>query len=492
MNDSPTKSAQGTLSAYGITQTLLSLLFLTLSLLRPSEPGRALFLGLSWQRLAVSLVLLLATLGAFAMLILVLRRHDSVSALAERLQGNLHLPALGLALLLMLSGAALLIPDALGAADAMADYLDRLQPLAGWLFLSGCALAVAIQALTQTGRTMEALAFFLVVSICLLGMLAHVRLWPKSEDRNDDIYFTFLEGDRLLRGENPYARVLEGDMRENEKYATYLPLFYYLSAGTQLLGFSQYSQWLGLWRILFLLAGSWIAVCLFHRSWASRLRLFAVAAALFWLFNRWTLHVSISADLDFLPLALLLTAWAMLGKRPRAALIVFGTSIAIKHYSAFLAPIFLMHIWRNSREPKTRIWKDLLVLGSVPLIASLPFLLLDAEAFVKSILFSVSRNPMATGDIYSVDALLGWSGWAARLPMLGLLGLIYVAVWRGRLGAYASSLLVMATVTYFNSVFFTSYMVWVMPFVPLACLEALPRAHEAPDDPGQPPHRDRA
>jgi len=386
----------------------------------------------------------------------------------------------------------LLIPDALGAADAMADYLDRLQPLAGWLFLSGCALAVTIQALTQTGRTLEALAFFLVVSICLLGMLAHVRLWPKSEDRNDDIYFTFLEGDRLLRGENPYARVLEGDMRENEKYATYLPLFYYLSAGTQLLGFSQYSQWLGLWRILFLLAGSWIAVCLFHRSWASRLRLFAVAAALFWLFNRWTLHVSISADLDFLPLALLLTAWALLGKRPRAALVVLGASIAIKHYSAFLAPLFLMHLWRNPAESKTRIWKDLLLLGSVPLIASLPFLCLDAEAFVKSILFSLSRNPMATGDVHSLDALLGWSGWAARLPMIGLLLLIYVAVWRGRLGAYASSLLVMATVTFFNSVFFTSYMVWVMPFVPLACLEAFPRANATPDSVGKPTHADGA
>jgi uncharacterized membrane protein len=492
MNDSPTKSAQGTLSAYGITQTLLNLLFLTLSLLRPSEPGRALFLGLSWQRLAVSLVLLLATLGAFAMLILVLRRHDSVSALAERLQGNLHLPALGLALLLMLSGAALLIPDALGAADAMADYLDRLQPLAGWLFLSGCALAVTIQALTQTVRTLEALAFFLVVSICLLGMLAHVRLWPKSEDRNDDIYFTFLEGDRLLSGVNPYARVLEGDMQENEKYATYLPLFYYLSAGVQRLGLVEYPQWLAFWRLVFLLACSWIAICIFLRAWATRLKVFAVAASLFWLFNRWTLHVSISADLDFLPLALLLTSWALIGKRPRAALVVFGTSIAIKHYSVFLAPLILMSIWRTSPDPKARIWKDLLLLGSVPLIASLPFLFLDAEAFVKSILFSVSRNPMATGDIYSLDALLGWSGWAARIPMIGLLGLIYVAVWRGRLGAYASSLLVLATVTFFNSVFFTSYMVWVVPFVPLACLEAFPRAHETHEAPGKIPHGDRA
>jgi hypothetical protein len=439
----------------------------------------------------VSLVLLLATLGALAMLVLILRRRSTVSALADRLQGKLHLPALGLSLLLMLSGAAVLIPDALGAAAAMAESLDRLLPLAGWLFLSGGALAVMILALARTGRPMEALAFSLVVSICLLGMLIHVRLWPTSEDRNDDIYFTYVEGDRLLNGENPYARVLEGDMRENEKYATYLPLFYYLSAGVQLLGMAQYPQWVAFWRLVFLLACSWIAICIFLRAWATRLKVLAVAASLFWLFNRWTLHVSNSADLDFLPLALLLIAWSLLGKRPRAALVVFGASIAIKHYGVFLTPLFLMHVWRTSPDSKDRIWKDLLLLGAVPLMVSLPFLFLDAEAFAKSILFSVTRNPMATGDIHSLDALLGWSGWAARIPMIGLLVLIYVAVWRGRLGAYASSLLVMATVTFFNSVFFTSYMVWVMPFVPLACLEAFPRDSEALDAPGKPPRADR-
>ena len=476
MNDSPTRSVQVTLSACGIGQTLLSLVFLTLSLLQPSEADRALFLGLSWQRLAVSLLLLLAGLGASAILILALRRHASVSALAQRLQGNLHLPALGLALLLILSGAAVLISDALGAAAAIADYLHGLLPLAGWLFLSGCALAVTILALTQTARSREVIAFSLVASICLLGMLIQVRLWPKGEDLNDDIYFTFLEGDRLLSGVNPYARVLEGDMRENEKYATYLPLFYYLSAGIQRLGLVEYAQWVAFWRLVFLIASSWIATTVFLEAWSTRLKAFAVAASLFWLFNRWTLHVSISADLDFLPLALLLTAWALLEKRPRAALVVLGTSIAIKHYGVFLVPLFLMSIWRTSTDPKARIWKDLLLLGSVPLIASLPFLVLDAEALVKSILFSLNRNPMATGDLYSVDALLGWSGWAARIPMFGLIVLIYVAVWRGRLGAYASSLLVLATVTFFNSVFFTSYMVWIMPFVPLACLEAFPHA----------------
>ena len=484
MDDSPIKPRQGALVTYGIAQSLLSLLFLVLSLLQPSETGRAVFLGQSWQRLTVSSFLLVAWIASAGLVILLLRRSGFEASLARRFQAGLHLPALGSALLVILCGAALLIPNALNGVTAIDGYLEGLQALAGWLLLSGCALAATALVVGETGRDGEALGFVLIVSICVLGMLGHVRLWPKGEDRNDDIYFTFLEGDRLLRGENPYSRVLEGDMRENEKYATYLPLFYYLSAGVQRLGLVEYPQWVAFWRLVFLAASSWIAACIFLRAWATRLKLFAVAASLFWLFNRWTLHVSISADLDFLPLALLLTAWAMLGKRPRAALVVLGASIAIKHYGVFLAPLFLMHLWRNSTEPKARIWMDLLLLGAVPLMVSLPFLFLDAEAFAKSILFSVSRNPMATGDVFSLDARLGWSGWAARIPMLGLLVLIYVAVWRGRLGAYASSLLVMATVTFFNSVFFTSYMVWVMPFLPLACLEAFPRAFAVGDSPG--------
>jgi hypothetical protein len=484
MSDSLIKHRRRALAAYGVAQTLLSVLFLALSLVRPSESGGAVFLGQSWPRLAVSALLLAASIAS-AGLILSLRRPGSEAALIHRLQRELRLPMLGGALVLILGGAALLIPRALNAADAIAGYLDGLQPLAGWLFLSGCALGVATLALAEGGRAGEAVGFALLASVCVLGMLGHVRLWPRSEDRNDDIYFTYLEGDRLLDGENPYARVLLGDMRENEKYATYLPLFYYLSAGTQLLGFSQYSQWLDLWRILFLLAGSWVAVCIFYHSWASRLRLFAVAAALFWLFNRWTLHVAISADIDFLPLALLVTAWALLPGRPRAALVVFGTSLALKHYAVFLAPLMFMRLWRTNGSRRSRWWKDLLLLGSVPLIASLPFLLLNAEAFVKSILFSLSRNPTATGNVDSLDALLGWSGWAARLPMLGLVLLIYAAVWRGRFGPYTSSLLVMATVTFFNSVFFTSYMVWVMPFVPLAAVEAFPRLAAARAGPGE-------
>lgn len=37
-----------------------------------------------------------------------------------------------------------------------------------------------------------------------------------------DVYFIYLEGQRLTDGENPYARMLASDMLHNDKYASSL------------------------------------------------------------------------------------------------------------------------------------------------------------------------------------------------------------------------------------------------------------------------------
>jgi hypothetical protein len=90
------------------------------------------------------------------------------------------------------------------------------------------------------------LLFFLI----FLGLLIHIQFWQTTADslKEEDIYFTWLEGKRILDGENPYARVLTGDMRINNKYATYFPLAYLVSAFFQKLGFSTFHDWLYLWR----------------------------------------------------------------------------------------------------------------------------------------------------------------------------------------------------------------------------------------------------
>ncbi|MDF5733310.1 MAG: hypothetical protein PUP92_36330, partial [Rhizonema sp. PD38] len=87
----------------------------------------------------------------------------------------------------------------------------------------------------------QAVAPICLFVIILLGVLVHVlpTFWNYKTDqlgKEEDIYYLWIEGKRILSGENPYARILLSNMRDNQKYATYFPLFYIMSYLTQLLG----------------------------------------------------------------------------------------------------------------------------------------------------------------------------------------------------------------------------------------------------------------
>ena len=81
------------------------------------------------------------------------------------------------------------------------------------------------------------LPLLLFLLLALLGAFVNIRLWGTNpSDNRPDIFYSYVEGRRLVEGENPYARILLGDMRTNDKYATYFPLFYLFSGGAQLAG----------------------------------------------------------------------------------------------------------------------------------------------------------------------------------------------------------------------------------------------------------------
>lgn len=136
--------------------------------------------------------------------------------------------------------------------------------------------------------------------ILLLGVRIHTQAW-NNDLEDEDIYYIWLEGKRLLSGENPYARVLLGDMRENHKYATYFPLFYYLSSFIQWLGFHDFSDWLEVWQPIFLLFNLGITALLFLYFYNRNLTLLGIFSSLFWLMNRWTIHITEIAHIEFIP-----------------------------------------------------------------------------------------------------------------------------------------------------------------------------------------------
>ncbi len=297
---------------------------------------------------------------------------------------------------------------------------------------------------------------------------------PDVERGRHDIYFVWRDGSRLAVGENPYESILAGNMQENRKYPTYLPLFYVLAAGAYRLGVTDYGDWMRLWRPLVLASHVGIAVLLFVACWRAGHPVLGMFAALFWGLNRWTLYVVRVAHVDFPPLLCLLGSLLLFETRRRTSLLLFGLSLALKQIAVFVTPLYLVWVWRETRAAEARRPRTARAAGwiaLVPGLASLPFLMWNAEAFVRSILFSATRNPDSHVSAASFDAKVGLVGLLGRLPMLALMGLVLVAAARGEIGRYLAVLLLLAVFVDFNSVFYLQYMVWLTPFLVLAALD---------------------
>lgn len=112
---------------------------------------------------------------------------------------------------------------------------------------------------------------------------------------------------------------------------------------------------------------------------------------------------------------------------------------------------------------------------------SLPFLIWNAEGFVKSILFSATRQ----GSLHveaapSVDLLysqqFGWIvGLKAKLLVLFLMGLIYLSSLKEKIGMFVASAMVMMVFLYFNSVLFLQYFLWPLCLTLFALVEGMPK-----------------
>ncbi len=310
-------------------------------------------------------------------------------------------------------------------------------------------------------------SFSIVVLLIFLAREVNQAI-PEPALENQDIYFSFVEGKRLREGKNPYARILEGNMRENQKYATYFPVFYELSYISQNLGFHPYLKWIAFWKTVFILFEFGIALLLYAVLARRNLEWIGVFAAAFWLFNRWTLKVVEMSNLDFIPIFLLLLSLELFPSKKWTSLFLFGLSLGFKQIAIFLVPLYLIWVFRQAESDRLKqTLKAALVIASVPLVSALPFLLWNAEGFIKSILFSATRFASNQFEIPSLDVITGWEGIAARLPMIALMLMIYVFAFMGKGKKYVAAILVMSVFLDFNSVLYSQYPAWLVPLVPL-------------------------
>jgi len=308
-----------------------------------------------------------------------------------------------------------------------------------------------------------------VLAVVLVAVRTNLRFWS-LDTVGSDTYYSWVEGRRIRNGENPYERILSGNMDENRKYATYFPLFYEASALVQRIGLRQYEAWIDFWRYIFLFCniaiGLTIGLAIFsRRAWA-----LSLLALLFWYFNRWTLHASATVALDFIPIFLLILSLGLFDRYRTTSIILFSFSLAVKQIAVFLAPLYLIWEYQQSRSLRKAFVAGLWII-SIPLISSIPFLFWNMEGFIRSIAFSATRTALNHFGADSIDVIFKLSGLFARVPFLGMLVGAYFVSWQKAVGQYGSVMLVMGIFIAFNSVLFTHYPVWLMPLLPLAASE---------------------
>jgi len=312
-----------------------------------------------------------------------------------------------------------------------------------------------------------------VVVVVVVEVHVQRKFW-KFDTTEHDVYYAWVEGRRILHGENPYERILSGDMLTNRKYATYFPLFYELSFLTQAAGLRDYPDWINSWRYVFLQFYNGIGILLFYVFCRRQRFLIAIFASSFWLFNRWTLHVSQIAHIDFIPLFFLLLSLLLFHKRRWASYLLFGLSLALKQIAIFALPLYLIWAWQSSHKKSlTPVLAAAFGIMIIPVLVSLPFIIWNAEGFFKSILFSATRYAAAESDVVSIDAFMGLKGLLARVPMLCVMAVVYVSVIRCRIGMYMGLMFAMFVFLAFNSALFHQYMCWVVPFISLCVCDVI-------------------
>jgi uncharacterized membrane protein len=211
-----------------------------------------------------------------------------------------------------------------------------------------------------------------------------------------------------------------------------------------------------------------------HRRGYTLLALFGF---MFWMLNRWTLHVLDVAQIDMLPIFFLVLSMVLFRRHRLASLLCLGASLSIKQLAGVLVPLYLIWIWHDAAgmPPGRRVRRVVLsaaAIASIPLLLSIPFLIWNTQGFVYSILFTLTRAADNHFGVDSIDVMLGLSGAAGRMIELYLVLLVYAAAAQRQIGRFTAVLLTIALFLDFNPVLFRQYPCWLVPFIPLSLCDA--------------------
>lgn len=342
------------------------------------------------------------------------------------------------------------------------------------------------------------IAVFVIVGIILAVFTAAIYIKTDvggSEVfwKQQDIYYAYVEGCRIATGQNPYARIVGQSMEVNQKYATYFPGFYLLSAGTVIAGARDFNHWIAIWRPIFALFHWGIGLLLLFAFMKRDQWVLGIFASAYWTLGRFGALVLWIGHIEPFAVFFLVASLLILRRRPLVAYCLFGISLAIKQIAIFVLPVFLIWSWHSNHglRPGLRLRKVLLAglaIGFIPFLLSLPFIVANPEGFVRSVVFSATRvsslltdsqslaDPRVILNLPSVDTLLNLRGLPARAIMGSVLLLVYASYLRRRIGFFTAVSFVMCIFLGFNTVVFLQYSVWPVPLLPLMLFDFLPES----------------
>jgi hypothetical protein len=285
----------------------------------------------------------------------------------------------------------------------------------------------------------------------------------------DDIEYVWREGAGILQGGNPYEKAAHAAHWEN-KYATYFPLSYIISAGIQKSGAASFSSWLAVVRPIVFASQLLTAILVLVFLYSQKKLTLGIFGFFLILFHRFTLYPAQTSQIDFPAIMFLVMGLFLLQKKIKMGHVVIGISLAIKQMAVILLPLFL--IWEYSQyKSKKQTGVALLLMLIVPLITLLPFIMSSPEGVRASLSFSANRFSGGDFTIPDISTLLSLTGPSSRIGMYGLMIIIYIAFWKKEIGIFGSCLAIFVIFTGFNPVLFFHYLAWIVPFIPLALAE---------------------
>jgi len=324
--------------------------------------------------------------------------------------------------------------------------------------------------------------FLVFVFIVRLLFVVDYSLDKESEYyfQENDIYFEYQHAKTLQKGKNPYEKILEGNMIENDKYATQLPLYFYTLAFIRQISDNEFGDFLENYRLVVFVShvlGGLLIYLFFRRV---NKRILGLSAALFYMFNVWSLNSFLNLKQDMPAIALLLISLYFFrnSKYRWISYLFFGLSLGIKHIGIFITPLFLTPLlFKEDSFKKFSI--NVLILVMTLIIPSMPLFIDSPTSFINSMLFSLTRSPLDTEITYGYNDLLVkydpsyntgtlFQQLLPRLPLLIASLLSFLLMIFKKITRTIYVFLAILVFSIFNPIIFPQYITWVTPLVMLA------------------------